>query len=172
MSHPPDPRQAAFAGRRSDGTPVQRPLSPHLQAYDMLQMTSAVSIMCRITGVAWSVGVLLLVWWLAALATGPGAFAQVQWFMSSFIGLLVLFGLVGYVMRKLDFPTAPLVLGLVLGDSMEKSLRQSLMMSQGDLSILLRPIPAALLGIAAFLLVVPLIKKFNATRVQMIDSEA
>jgi succinate dehydrogenase / fumarate reductase cytochrome b subunit len=93
MSHPPDPRQAAFAGRRSDGTPVQRPLSPHLQAYDMLQMTSAVSIMCRITGVAWSVGVLLLVWWLAALATGPGAFAQVQWFMSSFLGLLVLFGL-------------------------------------------------------------------------------
>jgi putative tricarboxylic transport membrane protein len=88
------------------------------------------------------------------------------------LGLLVLFGLVGYVMRKLDFPTAPLVLGLVLGDSMEKSLRQSLMMSQGDLSILLRPIPAALLGIAAFLLVVPLIKKFNATRVQMIDSEA
>jgi len=93
MSHPPDPRQAAFAGRRSDGTPVQRPLSPHLQAYDMLQMTSAVSIMCRITGIAWSVGVLLLVWWLAALATGPGAFAQVQWFMSSFLGLLVLFGL-------------------------------------------------------------------------------
>jgi len=50
--------------------------------------------------------------------------------------LLAVFGLVGYAMRKLDFPTAPLVLGLVLGDSMEKALRQSLMMSQGDLSIL------------------------------------
>ena len=86
--------------------------------------------------------------------------------------LLAVFGLVGYAMRKLDFPTAPLVLGLVLGDSMEKALRQSLMMSQGDLSILLRPIPAVLLSIAAFLLVVPLIKKFNSVRSQVIDKEA
>jgi putative tricarboxylic transport membrane protein len=88
------------------------------------------------------------------------------------LSLLVLFGLVGYAMRKLDFPTAPLVLGLVLGDSMEKALRQSLMMSQGHLSILFRPIPAVLLCIAAFLLIVPLIKKFNSARVQMIDAEA
>jgi putative tricarboxylic transport membrane protein len=86
--------------------------------------------------------------------------------------LLAAFGLVGYAMRKLDFPTAPLVLGLVLGDSMEKALRQSLMMSQGDLSILFRPIPAVLLSIAAFLLVVPLIKKFNSVRSQVIDKEA
>lgn len=86
--------------------------------------------------------------------------------------LLTVFGLVGYAMRKLDFPTAPLVLGLVLGDSMEKALRQSLMMSQGDLSILFRPIPAVLLSIAAFLLVVPLIKKFNSVRSQVIDKEA
>ena len=88
------------------------------------------------------------------------------------LSLLVLFGLVGYAMRKLDFPTAPLVLGLVLGDAMEKALRQSLMMSQGSLSILFRPIPAVLLCIAAFLLIVPLIKKFNSARVQMIDTEA
>ena len=86
--------------------------------------------------------------------------------------LLAVFGLVGYAMRKLDFPTAPLVLGLVLGDSMEKALRQSLMMSQGDLSILFRPIPAVLLSIAAFLLIVPLIKKFNSVRAQVIDKEA
>ena len=86
--------------------------------------------------------------------------------------LLAAFGLVGYAMRKLDFPTAPLVLGLVLGDSMEKALRQSLMMSQGDLSILFRPIPAVLLSIAAFLLLVPLIKKFNSVRAQVIDKEA
>ena len=87
------------------------------------------------------------------------------------LGLLAGFGLLGYAMRKLDFPTAPLVLGLVLGDSMEKALRQSLMMSQGDLSILLRPIPAVLLGIAAFLLVVPLIKKFNAVRFRVIEQD-
>ncbi|MEO7741423.1 MAG: tripartite tricarboxylate transporter permease [Usitatibacter sp.] len=88
------------------------------------------------------------------------------------LGLLAGFGLLGYAMRKLDYPTAPLVLGLVLGDPMEKALRQSLMMSQGDLSILLRPIPSVLLGIAALLLVVPIFKKFNAVRVQVIDREA
>ena len=88
------------------------------------------------------------------------------------LGMLTLFGLVGYAMRKLDFPSGPLVLGLVLGDGMEKALRQSLMMSQGELSILWqRPIPAVLLVIAALLLVVPLFKKFNAMRVQVIDQE-
>jgi putative tricarboxylic transport membrane protein len=88
------------------------------------------------------------------------------------LGLLALFGLLGYAMRKLDFPTAPLVLGLVLGDAMERALRQSLMMSQGDPSILLRPIPSVLLAIAALLLAVPLVRKFNAMRVQVVDREA
>jgi putative tricarboxylic transport membrane protein len=88
------------------------------------------------------------------------------------LGLLAGFGLLGYAMRKLDFPTAPLVLGLVLGDSMEKALRQSLMMSNGELSILFRPIPSVLLAFAALLLVVPLVKKFNAVRVRVIDKEA
>jgi putative tricarboxylic transport membrane protein len=75
-------------------------------------------------------------------------------------------------MRKLDYPNAPLVLGLVLGDAMEKALRQSLMMSQGHISILFRPIPAVLLAVAAVLLIVPLFKKFNAMRVQVLDQEA
>ena len=88
------------------------------------------------------------------------------------LGLLVAFGLVGYTMRKLDFPTAPLVLGLVLGDPMEKALRQALMMSQGSASILLRPIPAVLLLIAALLLIVPLVKKLNSVRAKVIDQEA
>ncbi len=89
------------------------------------------------------------------------------------LGLLTLFGLVGYAMRKLHFPTGPLVLGLVLGDGMEKALRQSLMMSQGDIAIMWqRPIPAVLLTLAIVLLVVPLFKKFNSMRVQVIDQEA
>ena len=89
------------------------------------------------------------------------------------LGMLTVFGLLGYAMRKLHFPTGPLVLGLVLGDGMEKALRQSLMMSQGDISIMWqRPIPAVLLSIAVLLLVVPLFKKFNAMRVQVIDQEA
>ena len=88
------------------------------------------------------------------------------------LGLLAFFGLLGYGMRKLDFPTAPLVLGLVLGDLMEKALRQSLMMSGGDPSILLRPIPSVLLALAVLLLAIPLVKKFNAMRVQVVDREA
>jgi putative tricarboxylic transport membrane protein len=88
------------------------------------------------------------------------------------LGLLAAFGLVGYLMRKLDYPTGPLVLGLVLGDPMEKALRQSLMMSNGDLSILFRPIPSVLLALAALLLVIPAFKKFNAVRIQVVDKEA
>jgi putative tricarboxylic transport membrane protein len=88
------------------------------------------------------------------------------------LGLLAGFGLLGYAMRKLDFPSAPLVLGLVLGDPMERALRQSLMMSQGSLSILLRPIPCALLVVAALLLLVPLFRKLNAVRVQVVERES
>lgn len=88
-----DPREAGMIGRRTDGQIVRRPLSPHLQAYDMMQMTSFTSIMHRITGCAWAAGTLLLAWWLMAAATGEVAFARVQWFMSSFLGILILFGL-------------------------------------------------------------------------------
>ncbi len=93
MSIMQDSREAAMVGRRTDGSPVRRPLSPHLQVYDMLQLTSALSIAGRITGAAWAVGLVLLVWWLVAAASGPSAFAQVQWFLSSWIGLLGLFGM-------------------------------------------------------------------------------
>jgi putative tricarboxylic transport membrane protein len=88
------------------------------------------------------------------------------------LGLLALFGLLGYAMRKLDYPTAPLVLGLVLGDAMERALRQSLMMSQGSVSILFRPIPSVLLALALLLLLIPLFRKLNAVRVQVVDKEA
>ncbi|WP_149539782.1 succinate dehydrogenase, cytochrome b556 subunit [Siccirubricoccus phaeus] len=93
MSIMQDSREATMIGRRTDGTPIRRPLSPHLQVYDMMQMTSALSISGRITGVVWSIGLLILVWWLVAAAAGPSAFATVQWFLSSWIGMLGLFGL-------------------------------------------------------------------------------
>ena len=93
MSIMQDSREATMVGRRTDGSTVKRPLSPHLQVYDMMQLTSALSIAGRITGAAWALGLLLLVWWLVAAASGPSAFAQVQWFMSSWLGLLGLFGM-------------------------------------------------------------------------------
>jgi succinate dehydrogenase / fumarate reductase cytochrome b subunit len=68
-----------------------RPLSPHLQIY-RLQITSVLSILHRITGVALAVGVPLLVWWLAAAALGPDAFETVCAFWGSWFGQLLLLG--------------------------------------------------------------------------------
>ena len=68
-----------------------RPLSPHLQVYTP-QLTSVLSIMHRITGVALAVGTLLLVYWLAAAAGGPESYAAAQDFIGSIIGRLLLFG--------------------------------------------------------------------------------
>jgi succinate dehydrogenase / fumarate reductase cytochrome b subunit len=70
---------------------ASRPLSPHLQVYNP-QQTSVLSISHRITGVALSVGTLLLVAWIAATAKGPDAFAMVSGFLRNPIGLLLLFG--------------------------------------------------------------------------------
>jgi len=86
------------------------------------------------------------------------------------VWMLAAFGLLGYVMRRLDYPAAPLILGLVLGDAMERALRQSLMMSQGELSILWsRPISATMLFLTVLILVAPLFKKANAWRVKAIS---
>ena len=69
----------------------QRPLSPHLQIYSW-QLTSVLSILHRITGIALSVGTLLLVYWIIAAAAGQETFAAAQEFMGSILGRLLLFG--------------------------------------------------------------------------------
>ena len=86
-----DTREATYAGQRTDGTPIRRPVSPHLQVYDMMQMTSALSIVHRITGTILGAGSVLLVWWLAAAATGPAAYGRVAWFVGSPVGYLLMF---------------------------------------------------------------------------------
>ena len=68
-----------------------RPLSPHLQIYKPM-LTMMMSIVHRITGGALYFGTILVVWWLVAAATGPNAYASVQWFMETLIGRLILFG--------------------------------------------------------------------------------
>jgi putative tricarboxylic transport membrane protein len=86
--------------------------------------------------------------------------------------MMSLFGLLGYVMRKLDFPAAALVLGMVLGDILERALRQSLMMSQGDITILFtRPISGTLLAISALVLCLPALRKVRAWRLDAIERE-
>jgi putative tricarboxylic transport membrane protein len=51
------------------------------------------------------------------------------------VWLMLVFGVMGYVFKKLEYPLAPLVLALVLGDRAEDSFRQSMLMSQGDMRI-------------------------------------
>jgi putative tricarboxylic transport membrane protein len=71
------------------------------------------------------------------------------------IWLMLIFGIIGYLLRKLDFPIAPAILGLILGPQLEKSLRTSLEMSAGDFTIFLtRPITAVLLLLSVTVLVV------------------
>ena len=68
-----------------------RPLSPHLQVYKP-QLTSVLSILHRLTGIALAVGTLLLVWWLIAAASGPDAYDTAQGFIGSILGRLLLLG--------------------------------------------------------------------------------
>jgi len=73
--------------------------------------------------------------------------------------IMFFFGLVGYVMRKLDFPAAPMVLALVIGRLVEMSLRQSLTISHGSISIFFtRPISGVLTVIALISLFFPLLR--------------
>lgn len=66
-----------------------RPISPHLQVYKP-QLTSVLSITHRATGVFLTLGTLLLVYWIVAIATGPDAYAGVRQFLGSVIGRLLL----------------------------------------------------------------------------------
>ena len=69
----------------------ERPLSPHLQVYRP-ELTSVLSIVHRITGVALSVGLLLLVCWLLAVASGAAFYDAVQAFNAHWFGRILLFG--------------------------------------------------------------------------------
>ena len=74
------------------------------------------------------------------------------------IWYMLIFGVIGYVFKKLDYPLAPLVLALVLGDLAENALRQSLIMSQGSLLIFFeRPISGAITAVALFFFALPVI---------------
>src|ERR1700756_898926 len=72
---------------------MERPLSPFmLPTWYRFQITSVLSILHRLTGIALAVGSILLAWWLVAVAAGGGGFAGTHAFTVSPIGLLLLFG--------------------------------------------------------------------------------
>ncbi|HLG44791.1 MAG TPA: tripartite tricarboxylate transporter permease [Reyranella sp.] len=70
--------------------------------------------------------------------------------------LMMGFGVLGYLFKKLDYPLAPLVLAIVIGDKAEDAFRQSMLMSQGSLGIFVsNPLVATLVAMGFALLVVP-----------------
>jgi len=80
------------------------------------------------------------------------------------VWLMFLFGVVGYLLRKLDYPMAPAVLAIVLGPLAEASMRQSLIISNGDPAIFFnRPIAGTISVIAIILFALPVIKLVRAT---------
>jgi putative tricarboxylic transport membrane protein len=85
---------------------------------------------------------------------------------------MALFGVIGYVLRKLDFPLAPVVLTLILGPLMERSLMQSLEISQGSLLVFLKsPIAAVFLLLTVLVLVVPALKSIRRSKEVMSREE-
>jgi putative tricarboxylic transport membrane protein len=78
------------------------------------------------------------------------------------VGLMLAFGVLGYFFKKLDFPIAPMVLAMVLGDRAEEAFRQSLLLSRGDLSSFWNsPISATLMVLSASLIVLPLLSRLR-----------
>jgi len=69
------------------------------------------------------------------------------------VWMVAIFGLIGYVMRLLEFQPAPLLLGYVLGPMMEENLRRALLLSRGSFTVFVeRPISATLIAVTAMVL--------------------
>jgi putative tricarboxylic transport membrane protein len=85
---------------------------------------------------------------------------------NSLVDVLVMYliGLLGFVMRRYDFPVGPTILGVILGPLMEKQFRDAVSISQGDLSIFVtRPLSLALLVVAGLAIVVPYVPRLVGT---------
>ncbi|MCT9073109.1 tripartite tricarboxylate transporter permease [Cupriavidus gilardii] len=82
--------------------------------------------------------------------------------------LLFLIGLLGMAMRRFDFPTAPVIVGMILGPMAEKQLRNALSISQGDWTMFLRhPISASILALTVAVVVVPRLLRWLSRRSAM-----
>ncbi len=81
------------------------------------------------------------------------------------VWLMLGFGVVGYLMRKLDYPMAPAVLAIVLGPLAEPALRQSLIGSHGDMTIFFtRPISGSIMAVAVVFFALPIISMVRKRR--------
>jgi putative tricarboxylic transport membrane protein len=97
-----------------------------------------------------------LVTMIATLCVVGVYFANFQFFD---VGMMLLFGVIGYLMRLCAFPLAPLILAAVLGPLLETNLRQSLLLSNNSAEIFFsRPIAATLLAATVFVLLLPVLR--------------
>jgi putative tricarboxylic transport membrane protein len=81
------------------------------------------------------------------------------------VWLLIGFGLVGYFMRRFGYPAAPLVLALVLGPLIERSLYRTMTLNQGDFSVVFtRPISGTIMACIVLVLVGPFVWRLIAAR--------
>lgn len=86
--------------------------------------------------------------------------------------VMLIAGVVGYVLRKLDYEPAPLILAFVLGPMLEQNLRQALILSDGSMLVFLtRPLSAASLAVAFFLLITALLPSLQKRRRLVIAEE-
>jgi putative tricarboxylic transport membrane protein len=98
-----------------------------------------------------------------------GAYASTLDFTT--VAICLTFGAVGWLMMKLDFPRAPLVLAVVLAPLLETSLRQSLLLSFGSLAIFVqRPLAAILLGLVLMSLVLPVVGAIRRRRTRAVPA--
>ncbi len=104
---------------------LERPLSPHLQIYRW-HLTMALSILHRATGLVLAAGLLLLTWWLTALARGPEAFAIVRTAIDNPLGGLVLFAFTLAVFYHMANGVRHLVWDLGIGLGKEEAYRSGL----------------------------------------------
>ena len=78
------------------------------------------------------------------------------------LGMLIMFGIMGYGMRLFGYPVAPVVVGLILGPMAEQQLRRALSIAQGDwMTLVSTPVSAILLLISALFLIVPMIMRLR-----------
>jgi putative tricarboxylic transport membrane protein len=83
---------------------------------------------------------------------------------------MVTFGVIGYVLRKLNYELAPLIMALVLGPMIESNFRSSLTMSDGGFGIFFqRPISAVVLIIAGLLLISTGFSTYRKTKTKIIE---
>ncbi len=117
---------------------AERPLSPHLQVYRWY-LTMGLSIGHRVSGIGLALGLVLLTWWLLALASGPDAFAFVESVKDSVLGTLVLFLYTFVILYHLCNGIRHLVWDFGYGLDPEVAFRsgQAVLIASGGLTLLL-----------------------------------